>query len=120
MLNARPPVRIARGSAQCRAAERDECADARYLPRPLSGALLGLVRARRDAASSRATPPIAISTVVRRRVGVAITRDLAAIDVDGGHARAYAEAHFAQDEILGRMFGPIEGDEASIPSDIVA
>jgi len=47
--------------------------------------------------------------------------DDAAMRLDlGRRARAYAEAHFAQDEILGRMFGPIEGDEARIPSDIVA
>jgi colanic acid biosynthesis glycosyl transferase WcaI len=47
--------------------------------------------------------------------------DDAAMRLDlGRRARAYAEAHFEQDAILGRMFGPIEGDDASIPSDIVA
>jgi colanic acid biosynthesis glycosyl transferase WcaI len=34
----------------------------------------------------------------------------------GRRARAYAEANFEQDVILERMFGTIEGDEASIPN----
>jgi len=38
----------------------------------------------------------------------------------GRRARTYAEANFERDAILERMFGPIEGDEARIPNDVVA
>ena len=38
----------------------------------------------------------------------------------GRRARAYAEAYFERDAVLGRIFGQIEGDEASIPDDVVA
>jgi colanic acid biosynthesis glycosyl transferase WcaI len=38
----------------------------------------------------------------------------------GRRARTYAEANFERDAILERMFGPIEGDEARIPDDVVA
>jgi hypothetical protein len=38
----------------------------------------------------------------------------------GRRARSYAEANFERDAILERMFGPIEGDEARIPDDVVA
>jgi colanic acid biosynthesis glycosyl transferase WcaI len=38
----------------------------------------------------------------------------------GRRARAYAEANFERDAILGKMFGPIEGNEAIVPDDVVA
>jgi colanic acid biosynthesis glycosyl transferase WcaI len=38
----------------------------------------------------------------------------------GRRARAYAEANFERDAILGRVFGQIEGDEARIPDDVAA
>jgi colanic acid biosynthesis glycosyl transferase WcaI len=38
----------------------------------------------------------------------------------GRRARAYAEANFARDAILERMFGPLEPLESSIPDDVVA
>jgi colanic acid biosynthesis glycosyl transferase WcaI len=38
----------------------------------------------------------------------------------GSRARAYAEANFERDAIFGRIFGPIEGDEAAIPHDVIA
>jgi colanic acid biosynthesis glycosyl transferase WcaI len=38
----------------------------------------------------------------------------------GRRARAYAEENFERDAILGRVFGPIEGDEARIPDDVAA
>jgi colanic acid biosynthesis glycosyl transferase WcaI len=38
----------------------------------------------------------------------------------GRRARAYAEANFERDAILGKMFGPIEGSEAVIPDDVAA
>jgi colanic acid biosynthesis glycosyl transferase WcaI len=38
----------------------------------------------------------------------------------GSRARAYAEANFERDAILGRMFGPIEAAEAGIPDDVTA
>ena len=38
----------------------------------------------------------------------------------GSRARAYAEANFERDAIFGRIFGPIEGDEATIPHDVIA
>jgi colanic acid biosynthesis glycosyl transferase WcaI len=38
-----------------------------------------------------------------------------------GHcARAYAEDNFERDAVLERIFGPIEGDEISVPNDVVA
>jgi colanic acid biosynthesis glycosyl transferase WcaI len=38
----------------------------------------------------------------------------------GSRARAYAEENFDRDAILGRLFGPREGNEAEIPHDVVA
>jgi colanic acid biosynthesis glycosyl transferase WcaI len=38
----------------------------------------------------------------------------------GSRARAYAEENFDRDTILGRLFGPCEGNEAGIPHDVVA
>jgi colanic acid biosynthesis glycosyl transferase WcaI len=38
----------------------------------------------------------------------------------GRRARAYAEANLERDAILGRVFGPLEGDEARLPDDVTA
>jgi colanic acid biosynthesis glycosyl transferase WcaI len=38
----------------------------------------------------------------------------------GARARAYAEANFERDSILGRIFGPTETEEARIVDDAVA
>jgi len=38
----------------------------------------------------------------------------------GRRARAYAEANFERDAILGRIFGPAEGDEERVPDDAIA
>jgi hypothetical protein len=38
----------------------------------------------------------------------------------GRRARAYAEANYERDAILGRMFGPIERVESGIPDDVIA
>jgi colanic acid biosynthesis glycosyl transferase WcaI len=47
--------------------------------------------------------------------------DDAAMRVElGRRARIYAEAHFEREAILGKVFGPIEGDEAEIPDDVIA
>jgi colanic acid biosynthesis glycosyl transferase WcaI len=46
--------------------------------------------------------------------------DAAARQELGRRARMYAEENFERDAILGRVFGPIEGDEASIPDDVIA
>jgi colanic acid biosynthesis glycosyl transferase WcaI len=38
----------------------------------------------------------------------------------GRSARMYAEANYERDAILGKMFAPLEGDEARIPHDVIA
>jgi colanic acid biosynthesis glycosyl transferase WcaI len=38
----------------------------------------------------------------------------------GRCARAYAEGNFERDAVLGRVFAPLDGDEAGIPDDVVA
>lgn len=38
----------------------------------------------------------------------------------GRRARSHAETHFERDAILGRLFGPAGGDEATVPNDAVA
>jgi colanic acid biosynthesis glycosyl transferase WcaI len=38
----------------------------------------------------------------------------------GRYARAYAEGKFERDAVLGRVFAPLDGDEARIPDDVVA
>jgi len=38
----------------------------------------------------------------------------------GRRARIYAEANFERDEILGRVFGPIEAAEAQVANDAIA
>jgi colanic acid biosynthesis glycosyl transferase WcaI len=49
-----------------------------------------------------------------------LTDDVATRLELGRLARLYAEANFERDEILGRVFGPLEGDEAAIPDDVIA
>jgi colanic acid biosynthesis glycosyl transferase WcaI len=46
--------------------------------------------------------------------------DIAARQELGRRARTYAEENFERDAILGRVFGPIEGDEATMPDDVIA
>ena len=38
----------------------------------------------------------------------------------GRRARSFAEANFERDAVLGKMFGPIEGNEVGIPDDVIA
>jgi len=38
----------------------------------------------------------------------------------GRKARSYAETNFERDAILGRLFGPAGGDEATVPNDAIA
>jgi len=49
-----------------------------------------------------------------------LTDDVATRQELGRRARNYAEANFERDAILGKMFGPIEGNEVRIPDDVIA
>jgi colanic acid biosynthesis glycosyl transferase WcaI len=52
---------------------------------------------------------------------VATLADNAAMRLElGRRARSYAESNFERDAILGRLFGPAGGDEATVPNDAVA
>ncbi len=56
-------------------------------------------------------------------LALAISRladDVATRQEFGRRARTYAEVNFEQDAILGKMFGPIEGDEVTVPDDVIA
>ena len=56
-------------------------------------------------------------------LALAVTRladDAATRQEFGRRARGYAEANFERDAVLGKMFGPIEGDEVRLPDDVIA
>jgi colanic acid biosynthesis glycosyl transferase WcaI len=38
----------------------------------------------------------------------------------GRRARAYAEGNFERDAVLGKIFAPVDGDEAGVAGDVVA